>query len=126
MSGGTAGYSFDWGGGIVSQNRSNLTAGNYSSTVTDANGCTTFIEKTITEPAAALIATATSTDVLCNGAASGTASTLVTGGNGGLSYSWTTGGDHLDPWQPRRRNIQRDRFGFGKLCLDGFSDDFTA
>lgn len=91
VSGGTAGYSFDWGGGIVSQNRSNLTAGNYSATVTDANGCTTFIEKTITEPAAALIATATSTDVLCNGAASGTASTLVTGGNGGFSYSWTTG-----------------------------------
>ncbi len=91
VSGGTAAYSFDWGNGNTSQNRTNLVAGTYSATVTDANGCTTFIEKTITQPASALSATATSTDVFCNGNANGTATASATGGSGAFSYIWTNG-----------------------------------
>lgn len=40
VSGGTAPYSYNWGGGVTSANRTGLTAGNYTVTVTDAKGCT--------------------------------------------------------------------------------------
>jgi Secretion system C-terminal sorting domain/SprB repeat/HYR domain len=91
VSGGTAGYSFDWGGGITSQNRTNLAAGTYAATVTDNNGCTTFIERTITQPIAALVASATASDISCNGNTNGTAFALANGGNGGFNYVWTNG-----------------------------------
>lgn len=39
VSGGTAPYTYNWGGGITSANRTGLTAGNYTVTVTDAKGC---------------------------------------------------------------------------------------
>ncbi|MES2559229.1 MAG: HYR domain-containing protein [Bacteroidota bacterium] len=39
ISGGTAPYAYNWGGGITTQNRTGLATGNYSVTVTDAKGC---------------------------------------------------------------------------------------
>ena len=51
LSGGTPGYTFVWGDGPMMEDRSNLPAGNYSVQVFDANGCTTSIGITITEPA---------------------------------------------------------------------------
>jgi hypothetical protein len=40
VSGGASSYTYDWGNGITSQNRTNLTAGTYSVTVKDINNCT--------------------------------------------------------------------------------------
>jgi hypothetical protein len=40
--GGTAAYTFDWGGAIVTEDRNGLSAGTYAVTVTDANGCSTM------------------------------------------------------------------------------------
>jgi len=39
--GGYTPYTYNWGGGITTQDRSGLSAGTYTVTVTDANGCTT-------------------------------------------------------------------------------------
>lgn len=46
VSGGTTPYKFKWSNGSVNQNLNDLTAGQYTVTVTDANGC--FEEKTFT------------------------------------------------------------------------------
>ena len=56
-----------------------LAAGNYSVTVTDANGCTDPSIVTITEPTA-LTATIAATDATCNGVADGSASVTASGG----------------------------------------------
>ena len=49
-SGGTPGYTYNWGGGITTEDRTGLAAGTYSVIITDANGCTANVSATITEP----------------------------------------------------------------------------
>ncbi|CAA9195624.1 hypothetical protein FLA105534_00744 [Flavobacterium bizetiae] len=69
----------------------NLTAGNYSVTITSANGCSIVKTFTITEPTAINI-TPSQTNLLCNGAVTGSASVVVTGGTGSYTYSWSPSG----------------------------------
>jgi hypothetical protein len=72
VSGGTSPYTYDWTdlvGTNDPQDRTNLTAGTYTVTVTDANGCKTTLSITISQPTKV---NATSTQVnttcgLCNG-----------------------------------------------------------
>ena len=61
--------------------QTNLIAGNYNFTVTDANGCTLIVPVTITQPSA-LAASATVTNVLCNGASTGSVVITPSGGVG--------------------------------------------
>jgi hypothetical protein len=70
---------------------SNLAAGTYSVTVTDANGCSTTASVVITQPAAALAASISGTNVLCFGNATGAANLSVTGGTTAYSYLWSNG-----------------------------------
>ncbi|MEZ5068592.1 MAG: SprB repeat-containing protein [Bacteroidia bacterium] len=60
VTGGTAPYSFNWSNGATTQNLSNLAAGAYSVTITDANSCIYTISKTITQPSGALSASVAS------------------------------------------------------------------
>ncbi len=90
ISGGTTPYSYLWNGGFTTQDRTGLTAGTYTVTVTDAKGCITSITKTITQPAT-LTATASSTNALCFGCANGTGSLSVAGGTTPYSYNWSNG-----------------------------------
>lgn len=48
--GGTAPYTYSWGGGITTQNRTGVPAGNYTCTITDSRGCTTTTSQTIVQP----------------------------------------------------------------------------
>ncbi len=90
--GGTTPYTYNWGGGITTQNRTNLAAGTYNVTVTDNKGCTAAASATIAQPAAALNVTiAASTNVSCNGGSNGTINTTVTGGTTAYSYNWGGG-----------------------------------
>src|SRR5690606_16281420 len=57
--GGTTPYSYNWGGGVTTQNRTNLTAGTYNVTITHANACSATSSAVITQPAAALSASTT-------------------------------------------------------------------
>src|SRR2546430_9897915 len=54
VTGGTAPYSYLWSNGADNQNPSDLAAGQYSVTVTDAKGCAKNLEGTIGQPAATL------------------------------------------------------------------------
>src|SRR4029077_13671373 len=56
-----------------------LTAGLHTFTITDANGCTTTVDITITEPTP-ITATFTQTPVLCSGGATGTVTITPAGG----------------------------------------------
>ena len=89
--GGTAPYTFNWGGGITTEDRTGLPAGSYSVTITDANGCTGTVNVTITQPPA-MSATTSQTNVACNGGTNGSASVTVSGGTGAYTYLWSPSG----------------------------------
>ncbi len=90
--GGTSPYTFDWNpGGIQSAARINLSAGTYTVTVTDANGCTAVTQAVVTEPTD-LSTVMSSTAASCNGGNDGQASALAAGGTGPYTYLWSSGG----------------------------------
>jgi uncharacterized protein YjdB len=91
-SGGTPAYTFNWGGGITTEDRTGLVAGTYTCIVTDANSCTGTVTATVTQPSG-ISATISNTNVSCFGFGDGTATVVATGGTGSLTYSWApTGG----------------------------------
>ncbi|MEE1898540.1 SprB repeat-containing protein, partial [Flavobacterium rakeshii] len=90
ITGGVAPYSYLWDTGDTTDNITNLAAGNYFVTVTDANGCTLTQLYTIDEPAV-LSVNPTQTNILCNGAATGVATATVSGGIAPYAYLWNNG-----------------------------------
>lgn len=86
--GGTAPYTFTWAAPVstVEDTVSNLAAGTYYITVTDAIGCDTLDSIIITQPPP-LVVTAGSTPATC-GSADGTATAVGSGGVGPYSYTW--------------------------------------
>ncbi|WP_169312041.1 T9SS type A sorting domain-containing protein [Fluviicola taffensis] len=89
-SGGTPGYTYSWGGGITSQDRTALAAGSYSVTITDANGCTGTVNATVTQPTAVSGVT-TVTNVACFGNSTGAINLTPTGGTPGYTFNWNSG-----------------------------------
>ena len=94
--GGTPGYTYDWTPGTPTGDGTTsitgLTAGTWTCTVTDANGCTASQSFTITEPTAISVTPASQTNVSCNGGSNGAASiNTPTGGAGSYTYDWTPG-----------------------------------
>ncbi|REC48741.1 hypothetical protein DRF62_19680, partial [Chryseobacterium piscium] len=89
--GGSAPYTFNWGGGITTEDRTGLSAGTYTVTITDANGCTGTVTATVTQPTA-MSATVSQTNVSCNSGSNGTAGIVVTGGTAPYTYSWSPSG----------------------------------
>lgn len=87
-SGGAGPYSFLWSNGQPTQTSTGLAAGNYSVTVTDANGCTIVQPVTITEPTAITLSQTTTT-ASC-GIADGSATVTPSGGSGPYSFLWLT------------------------------------
>ncbi|NNC86324.1 MAG: T9SS type A sorting domain-containing protein, partial [Bacteroidia bacterium] len=80
-----------WSDGQDSSVAINLMAGNYTVTVTDANGCSTECYATVNTQGT-LISYAIGLDVSCNGGNDGSASVLfVSGGTAPYSYQWSTG-----------------------------------
>lgn len=89
VNGGTGAYSFEWSTGATTTSLSGLIAGSYDLTVKDANDCSINTSYTITEPVAALAATGTQTNILCNGASTGAIDLSVSGGTDPYSYTWS-------------------------------------
>lgn len=88
--GGTSPYTYNWGAGITTQNRTNLTAGTYTVTVTDNSSATSTATFTVTQPAA-VTATALTTNILCNGGNNGAINITPTGGTAPYTYNWGSG-----------------------------------
>ncbi|PCE65053.1 Ig-like domain-containing protein [Sediminicola luteus] len=93
VAGGTAPYTYSWSTGSIEDSITNLVAGEYSVTVTDANNCKTTCSVTITEPQPVelVCSVATQTHVDCYGADTGAIGVTVSGGTAPYSYSWNTG-----------------------------------
>ena len=92
VTGGTAAYAYSWNTSPVqlTATATNIAAGNYTVTVTDANSCSTTADVTITQPATILSVATTAVNVACTGETSGSATATATGGTGEYSYSWNT------------------------------------
>ncbi|MCC6413984.1 MAG: carboxypeptidase regulatory-like domain-containing protein, partial [Saprospiraceae bacterium] len=97
VSGGTSPYTYDWSNDGEedpdndNQDISGLTAGLYSVTVTDANGCSDILNITITEPTPVQLSTAIM-DVPCTSGNNGGIVLTVTGGTPGYTYDWSNDG----------------------------------
>jgi hypothetical protein len=90
--GGSSPYTYSWiGTGQTTQTATGLCAGNYTVTVTDANGCAASATVLVTQPSP-LILTFSSTNATCFSCSNGSASVSVSGGAGPYTYLWTPGG----------------------------------
>jgi PKD repeat protein len=84
-------YTYTWSNAQNTQTATGLSAGTYSVTVIDNNGCSISGNLTITEPASAHTITASHTDVTTFGGNDGTASSNPTGGTAPYTYVWSNG-----------------------------------
>jgi len=87
VTGGSVPYTYNWSSGDTVQDLTQLTAGSYSVTVEDDNGCTSFATYPVSEPSQ-LQLSVTSSDASC-GNADGSAAVSVSGGVTPYSYNWS-------------------------------------
>ncbi len=89
--GGTGPYQYVWSpSGGTSSTATNLTAGNWTVTVTDANGCTRVSIAAVTQPTP-VTSTVSGTPVSCFGGSNGTSTASANGGTTPYSYLWSSG-----------------------------------
>lgn len=90
VSGGQSPYAYSWSSGGTTPIKSNLAAGTYILTVTDALGCQASTSATLTQPDQ-IIGVTTATDATCYGATDGALDISISGGSGAYTYSWNQG-----------------------------------
>ena len=89
VAGGTEPYTYQWNGQTAEANQTNISAGDYSLVVTDANTCTATFSVTITEPEELVAIPNTTTPITCAGADNAVLSASATGGSGLYAqYFW--------------------------------------
>jgi hypothetical protein len=93
ISGGTAPYAFSWSNGVSSEDLAGLPAGQYSGTVTDANGCSiTTPPITVNAPSVVAVTVDNVTDASCGLTNdNGSISISVSGGTPPYSFDWSNG-----------------------------------
>ncbi|MBX7093708.1 MAG: T9SS type A sorting domain-containing protein [Flavobacteriales bacterium] len=89
ITGGAAPYNFNWNNGELMEDLINVTPGNYTVVISDANGCDTTINYFITD-AVAMDLLVFPTNPNC-GANDGSASVAVTNGTFPFEYYWSNG-----------------------------------
>ncbi len=93
VNGGTPPYNYQWSpGGATTASISNISAGTYSVTVTDGNGCSSVVNASVTNIGAPTVNVSGLANVSCFGGNNGSASVSVSGGTPPLSYSWSPAG----------------------------------
>jgi gliding motility-associated-like protein len=90
VSGGILPYQYQWTGGMNSENIDSLSAGNYSLTLTDDNGCITNAGYDIMQPDV-LSASTSFINPTCNGLSNGSIDLMIAGGTLPYSYLWSNG-----------------------------------
>jgi len=90
VNGGVAPYNYEWNNGETTEDITGLTAGTYTVTITDDNGCTQTASDVITA-AGGLGFSSTNTNVNCFGGANGSIDLTVVGGSSPYTYQWDNG-----------------------------------
>ncbi|MFK7786781.1 MAG: gliding motility-associated C-terminal domain-containing protein, partial [Crocinitomicaceae bacterium] len=88
ISGGTTSYTYLWNTGATTQDVTGLGAGVYDVNITDAQGCTASLVYNISQPTI-LGGSISTTDVLCNGDATGSLVFSPSGGTPPYTYQWS-------------------------------------
>jgi hypothetical protein len=90
FSSGTGPFAYKWSNGATTATISNLPAGSYPYTLTDANTCEKTGTAQITEPAE-VTGSLSVNHVTTNGGSDGSASVAIQGGVGNYTYLWSNG-----------------------------------
>jgi hypothetical protein len=114
--GGTPAYNFQWEHGVVGRIVTDLAAGTYTVTLSDANSCEVVEDFTINEPEALMASGLITEDVLCHGDSTGQFSVVITGGRPPYTY--------LLNGEPAKMN--GDSLGAGAYILEVFDSSFCA
>jgi hypothetical protein len=88
---GTSPYTYAWSNSATTVSVSGLTPGNYSVTITDANGCTANSSVIIQQGTCGLQISSTFTQPSCNGGNNGVATVTASSGVPPYTYLWNTG-----------------------------------
>jgi len=89
-SGGTPPFSYQWNNGPNTSSFTGLIIGNYTATVTDANGCQTTSSALIVEPPPFITSIDSIVNTTCFNGSNGSAIATATGGVSPYSYNWST------------------------------------
>lgn len=89
--GGTFPYLHTWTGGATTASLQNIQTGNYTVTVTDANGCVASQNAVVLPSTAVVVSASSFNNVLCHGGHDGDASVYISGGIIPYSYMWSNG-----------------------------------
>ncbi|MCB0476537.1 MAG: gliding motility-associated C-terminal domain-containing protein [Crocinitomicaceae bacterium] len=93
-SGGDGGpYSVTWspvppGGQQGNFSLTGLSSGTWDATITDGLGCDTLISITLSQPVSISVNASVNSNATCNGDCNGSATSVVAGGQGTITYSW--------------------------------------
>jgi hypothetical protein len=85
-----------WSNGATTQDLTNIPAGTYNVTVTDAGGCTQTLNGIVITQPAAIVLTETHVNANCNGTSTGSIDLTVTGGTAPFTYVWSNGATTQD------------------------------
>ncbi len=97
VNGGVGDYSYVWQNGETGVSATTLGVGDYSVSVTDANGCMVVTTVTMSENILPLqISILQQQDILCGGELTGELTLDISGGKGPFSYAWSNGVLGLD------------------------------
>ena len=88
VTGGTPDFIYVWSDGQMTATATELAAGLYTVTVTDANGCTQTGDATVSTPSMLSIADISAEAVTCHDGTDGTATVTAAGGTGAFNYQW--------------------------------------
>lgn len=90
-SGGSPSYTYSWNTNPIQTNdqATNLSSGNYTVTITDANGCITSATASV-ESLSVMTLNTTSNNVTCNGGSDGSAAVTSAGGTPIYTFNWNT------------------------------------
>ena len=88
--GGTRPYSYSWSNALPPDStQPGLTTGNYTVTITDANGCSVSVSIPLGEPAQITFGAPVIQNVRCPNSTTGVITVSPTGGTGNYTYKWS-------------------------------------
>ncbi len=97
VGGGTGPYAYSWNNNSTNISVTGLGVNSYTCLITDLNNCVTTTTISFTQPTPLTLTPNLTTNVLCNGGNTGSASVIPGGGTNPYNYSWSLSGGTNNP-----------------------------